>query len=236
MKQKPSMPHNPEPTPSILKAFSHAFGGGSLIRADALASAGLGDRFFGWFFKKACEAYGKMVLKNVSRQCKLSGSTLLGFNCQLNNDGPAENISIGSNTIVRGILNASRGGKIKIGNSVYVGDNTCLYSMAEIEIGDGTMIAHGVNIFDNDTHHKDWALRKAEFERLFKKSKQPIPPIRSSPISIGENCWIASGVCIFKGCKIGARSIISAGTIVTKDVPEDSLAYGQEKMCIRSLS
>jgi len=210
MKQKPSMPHNPEPTPSILKAFSHAFGGGSLIRADALASAGLGDRFF--------------------------GSTLLGFNCQLNNDGPAENISIGSNTIVRGILNASRGGKIKIGNSVYVGDNTCLYSMAEIEIGDGTMIAHGVNIFDNDTHHKDWALRKAEFERLFKKSKQPIPPIRSSPISIGENCWIASGVCIFKGCKIGARSIISAGTIVTKDVPEDSLAYGQEKMCIRSLS
>ena len=196
---------------------------------------GIIDRLLIGFFKRGCTAYGNMVLRNAARQCLLQPSTLISPTSQFNNDGPAENISIGANSVMRGILNASRGGKIQIGDEVYIGDNTCVYSMTEVHIGRGTMIAHDVNIFDNDTHHKDWALRKAEYEKLFVKTKERIPPVQSSPVSIGEYCWIASGAFILKGSQIGPRSIVSAGTIVNRDVPADSLAYGQESLLIRSL-
>ena len=219
----------------VIRAFSHAFGGGSLLRAGDKEPIGLVDQLFLWLFQRGSKAYGNMVLRNAARQCRMHPDTLLSHMSQINNDGPAENISIGRNSVMRGILNASRGGKIQIGEEVYIGDNSCVYSMTEIRIGKGTMIAHDVNIFDNDTHHKDWALRKAEYEKLFRKTKEQVPPIKSYPVSIGEYCWIASGAFILKGCQIGPRSIISAGTIVNKDVPADSLAYGQESLAIRSL-
>jgi len=235
MKSPPTPPAKPCQDTQFLKAFSHAFGGGALIQGSDATGGDWLDSLLQHVLHRLSPVVGRMIWKRAASQCQLHSATRLGYGFQINNDGPAGNVSIGANTIARGILHASRGGQIHIADGVYIGDNTCIYSTNRIEIGAGTMIAHDVNIFDNDTHHKDWALRKAEFESLFKKKKERIPPIASAPVTIGECCWIASGVFILKGCSIGARSIIGAGTVVTKSVPPDSVVHSQGGLSIKSL-
>ena len=55
------------------------------------------------------------------------------------------------------------------------------------------------------------------------------------PITIGEDCWIAGGVTICPGVTIGKRCIIAAGSVVTKDVPDDSLVAGVPAIIKRKL-
>jgi acetyltransferase-like isoleucine patch superfamily enzyme len=235
MKPPPTPPAKSCPDTQFLKAFSHAFGGGALIQASDAKGGDMLDFLLQHVLRRFSPVVGRMIWNRAASQCQLDPATRLGYGFQINNDGPAGNVSVGANAIVRGILHASRGGQIHIGDGVYIGDNTCIYSTNSIEIGAGTMIAHDVNVFDNDTHHKDWTLRKAEFDSLFKKKKGPIPPIASAPVVIGESCWIASGVFILKGCSIGARSIIGAGTVVTKDVPPDCVVHSRGGVSVRSL-
>ena len=54
------------------------------------------------------------------------------------------------------------------------------------------------------------------------------------PVAIGKDCWIAMSVCILPGVTIGDRSIIGAGSVVTKDIPPDSIAVGNPCRVIRS--
>ena len=46
------------------------------------------------------------------------------------------------------------------------------------------------------------------------------------PITIGEDCWVGGNVVVCPGVTIGNRCIIAAGSVVTKDIPDDSLAAG----------
>lgn len=55
-------------------------------------------------------------------------------------------------------------------------------------------------------------------------------------VEIGEECWIGERVCILPGVKIGARTIIGAGSVVTKDVPEYSIAVGNPAKVIKKYS
>jgi maltose O-acetyltransferase len=46
------------------------------------------------------------------------------------------------------------------------------------------------------------------------------------PIEIGEDVWVGGGALILAGVKIGSRAVIGAGSVVTRDVPEDAFAAG----------
>jgi maltose O-acetyltransferase len=55
------------------------------------------------------------------------------------------------------------------------------------------------------------------------------------PVSICDDVWVGGGTIICPGVKIGARSVIGAGSVVTKDIPEDVLAVGNPCRVIRAL-
>lgn len=55
------------------------------------------------------------------------------------------------------------------------------------------------------------------------------------PITIGEDTWLGGGVVVLPGVTIGKRCIIGAGSVVTKDIPDDSMAAGNPARVIRSL-
>jgi len=228
-------PSRPCPDTSFLKAFSHAFGSGALIEGKDAKGGNWLDSLLRLLLHRVSSVYGRMIWRRAASQCRLDPTARLGYGFQINNDGPAENITIGAHSIVRGILHASRGGHIHIGEGVYIGDNTIIYSVNRIEIGTGVMIAHDVNIYDNDTHHKDWTLRKIELDSMIKKVKAPVPRITSAPVSIGDYSWIAAGAFIFKGCTVGEHSIVGAGSVVTKDVPADSVVYSHGALAVRNL-
>ena len=50
--------------------------------------------------------------------------------------------------------------------------------------------------------------------------------VRGKPITIGEDCWLGANVTVLPGVTIGDRCIIGAGSVVTKDVPNDSVYVG----------
>lgn len=75
-------------------------------------------------------------------------------------------------------------------------------------------------------------------ERLFKK--KPDGTIYDDeygkPVTIGDNCWIASNVVICAGVRIGDNCVIGAGSVVTKDIPSDSFAAGSPCRVIREIT
>jgi maltose O-acetyltransferase len=58
----------------------------------------------------------------------------------------------------------------------------------------------------------------------------------AKPISIGEDCWIGGSVVICPGVTIGDRSVIGAGSVVTRDIPSDVFAAGNPCRVIRTLA
>lgn len=58
---------------------------------------------------------------------------------------------------------------------------------------------------------------------MFTKDKGVSCLLKSSPISIGNHCWIASDMIILKGSKIGDNCVIGAGCVIKGDIPPNSL-------------
>ena len=90
-------------------------------------------------------------------------------------------------------------------------------------IGNRVLIAHDVNIHDSNAHSRDAGERHQHYRHILEKghplSWDDMPGVKSAPIIIEDDVWISFGVTILKGVRIGAGSIITANSIVTKDVP-----------------
>lgn len=57
----------------------------------------------------------------------------------------------------------------------------------------------------------------------------------TDPVVIEDNCWIGAGVTICPGVRIGKNSVIGAGSVVTKDIPENSVAVGNPCRVLRAI-
>ena len=59
---------------------------------------------------------------------------------------------------------------------------------------------------------------------------------QAAPIHIGEDAWLGAGVTVLPGVTIGARSVIGAGSVVTRSIPDDAVAVGNPARVIRDIS
>ena len=125
------------------------------------------------------------------------------------------NITLKKNVIVKSgaqICACNKSAKIDIGENTTIGFYTFIYSSDKIKIGNDCMVAPFVYLVDSD-HQK----------KINQKINSQLN--KTSPIIIGNDVWVGSHVVILPGVKIGNGAIIAAGSVVTKDVPENSL-YG----------
>lgn len=95
--------------------------------------------------------------------------------------------------------------------SGYINKNCQIRCHHKISIGHGVAIAENVYIRDNDSHE---LITSGNYK------------IKSSDIKIGNHVWIGANVTILKGVSIGDGSIVAAGSVVTKSIPESCLAAG----------
>ena len=107
--------------------------------------------------------------------------------------------------------------------SLYIGKNVgmssrCVWCNKHIRIGDNVRLGGNVTILDTDCHSLNYLDRRH-------KEKDKINTCNKS-IIIDEDVLIGANAIILKGVHIGARSIIAAGSIVTKDIPDDCIAGG----------
>lgn len=146
-------------------------------------------------------------------------------------------ISIDQKSCVRGTLEIQRnGGVISIGKKCYVGDHTRIWAADHIKIGDYVLIAHNVNIFDNDTHPTDYLERREDADAIiWRGERNNFSTLRSAPIDIGNDVWIGCNSIILKGVTIGEGAIVSAGSVVTKDVPANTMVGGNPARVIKKM-
>ncbi len=146
-------------------------------------------------------------------------------------------ISIGNQTCIRGGLEIQReGGSIIIGNRCYIGDHTRIWAAKNIVIGDDVLIAHNVNIFDNDTHPTNYLERRKDADNIIRHGlRENFETLKSATVEIENDAWIGCNSIILKGVKIGRGAIVSAGSIVTKDVPPFTVVGGNPARVLKQL-
>jgi len=113
------------------------------------------------------------------------------------------------------------GYNIKAGDDVFFNFNCVVLDITPVTLGSRVLIAPNVQFYAA-THPTDFSERgsMAEFGK---------------PITIGDDVWIGGSSVICPGVTIGSRSIIGAGSVVTKDIPEDVIAAGNPCKVIRKL-
>lgn len=119
--------------------------------------------------------------------------------------------------------------RITIGNCVGI-SSACLWAQNSITIGNNVNIGGDCLIMDTDAHPHSFEKRRRDYI-----SDNYLDDIPSSPIIIEDDVWIGARCLILKGVRIGARSIVAAGSIVTKDIPADSVAAGIPAKVIKHL-
>src|SRR6476620_10174474 len=169
--------------------------------------------------------------------CRLGPGVRLLRTARIRNiRGNSDCIRIGANSIIRGELTTfAHGGKIEIGSWCYVGESARIWSGASITIGDRVLIAHSVNVFDNLTHPISAQERHKQIRAIFTQGYPREIDLDDQPVSIEDDAWIGAGSFVMRGVRIGARAIIAAGSVVTKDVEADTTVAGNPAQVIKSL-
>lgn len=116
------------------------------------------------------------------------------------------------------------GATLTIGNNVGM-SSTRLWIHESARIGNNVKIGGCVLITDTDAHPMDYMARRSSNEGT-----------KSAPVVIEDDVWVGAHCIILKGVTIGARSIIGAGSVVTKSIPADCVAAGNPCRVIKSLN
>jgi acetyltransferase-like isoleucine patch superfamily enzyme len=156
-----------------------------------------------------------------------STSRLLPESQIINLTNKRDRIQIGARTISRGECRVfGPEANITIGSDCYIGDNSKIWSAFGITIGDRVLIAHSVNIHDNDSHPKSAAHRHRQTVDICNAGTYDLTDVGMAPIVIEDDAWIGFNASILKGVTIGKGAIIGAASVITKDVSPYAIMVG----------
>lgn len=103
-------------------------------------------------------------------------------------------------------------GDVKVGFDTWIGPFTILDGSGGLEIGSHCSISAGVQIYSHDTVQRSLGNETVPIDRAGTK--------------IGSNCYLGPNVVVAKGVTIGDRVVVGANSLVLKDIPSDSKAFG----------
>lgn len=109
-------------------------------------------------------------------------------------------------------------GRIRIGNGVFINAGVVVYSELAITLGDDVALANEVYVMDTPSHGVE--------------GRNPQP----APVVIGAGTWVGARAIILPGVTIGSRVVVAAGSVVTRDVPDEVLVAGNPARVVRPLT
>ncbi|MBQ8229678.1 MAG: sugar O-acetyltransferase [Clostridia bacterium] len=130
---------------------------------------------------------------------------------------------IGNGCYIEPPFYANFGGKhCHFGNNVYANFHLTCVDDTHIYVGDNTMFGPNV-VLATAGHPILPELRRQGYQY-------------NMPIRIGKNCWLGAGVIVLPGVTIGNNSVIGAGSVVTKDIPDNVVAVGNPCKVLRPIN
>ena len=182
------------------------------------------------FFKKSKGILfiGKRVKIKNKKKISFNGSATIEDGCfieALSKSGMkvGNNFSLGKNSIIEctGVIR-ELGEELIIGDNVGIAANAFIAMRGKVEIGSNTIFGPNVSIHAENHNFSDID-KPIKLQGATRKG-----------VKIGEDCWVGSKAVILDGVTIGSHSIIAAGAVVTKDVPEYSIVGGVPAKVIKS--
>ena len=129
--------------------------------------------------------------------------------------------SMGENPWIEAPFYCDYGYNIHVGDDFYANHDCIILDCAKVNIGNNVMLAPRVSIFTAG-HPLEAQVRDAGLEYAY-------------PVTIGNSVWIGGNAVILPGVTIGDHSVIGAGSVVTRDIPENVLAVGNPCRVIKKL-
>ena len=114
------------------------------------------------------------------------------------------------------------GCNIEIGENFYINHNCIILDGAKVTFGDNVFIAPNC-VFSTAGHPLDPEQRNQGLEFAY-------------PITIGDNVWFGASVTVLPGVKIGSNTVIGAGSIVNRDIPDGVIAVGNPCRVLRKIT
>ena len=176
--------------------------------------------------------YNKMVMRIRGIKCGegfvsfgtifIRGTGEISIGNQVRINSCRETNPIGGDT--KTILFAKGKGRIQIGNQVGI-SNAAIVAMDQIEIEDDVMIGANCKIYDHDFHSVFYE------ERM----KPGDVGVKSKPVKIKKGAFIGAHTIILKGVTIGEKSVVGAGSVVTKSVPANEIWAGNPAKFVKTI-
>jgi acetyltransferase-like isoleucine patch superfamily enzyme len=129
--------------------------------------------------------------------------------------------SVGENPFIEPPINIDYGCNISIGKNFYSNFNLVILDCGLVTIGDRVLFGPFVSIFAA-THEVGVQSRRDGVEY-------------ARPVSIGDDCWIGGNVTIMAGVTIGKGCTIGAGSVVTRNIPDFSVAIGSPAKVVKTV-
>jgi maltose O-acetyltransferase len=129
--------------------------------------------------------------------------------------------SFGEGSEIRPPFHCDYGYQTHIGARTFVNFGLVVLDVAQVTIGDDVQVGPYVQLL-TATHPVEAEARRAKWES-------------AEPISIGDNVWLGGGVIVCPGVTIGDDTVVGAGAVVTRELPEGVLAVGNPARIVRAL-
>ncbi|MFX0538477.1 sugar O-acetyltransferase [Ornithinimicrobium sp. Y1847] len=129
---------------------------------------------------------------------------------------------IGEGSEIRPPFHGDYGSKISIGDRCFANYGLVALDVAPITIGDDVQMGPNVQLL-TPTHPVEPQARKDKWEA-------------AEPITIGDNVWLGGGVIVCPGVTIGKDTVVGAGAVVTKDLPDGVVAVGNPARVIKKVT
>jgi acetyltransferase-like isoleucine patch superfamily enzyme len=175
--------------------------------------------FYPMLFKTVGKGFiiGRNTVIRHPDKIHIGNNVTIDDNCVIDARGAGKaGIVIEDNVILnRNCLVLAKAGSIHIGKRSSIGSNSVIVSMDGVEIGKAVLTAGGVTISAGTYHFENINFAVMDQGAYTK-----------GPIKIDDNAWLGTGVVVLDGVSIGSGAVVGACSLVNKDIPMNSIAFG----------